>query len=277
MMTAWSDGYVQTEAIRVHYTRTGGNRTPLILLHGITDNGLCWTRVAKALEHDYNIIMPDARGHGLSDGPEKGFSIELLAADVAALIRSLQLEHPFVLGHSMGAATASILAVRYPDLVRAILLEDPPWRDTAPGQDEKQAQGQSSWLQWLVPLRAMSREQRIALARREYQWAEEELEPWAESKEQFNLAVVQRNVDSALRIGSWREVVTQLRCPFLLITGDPEKGAIVTAEVAQEVTRLAAQGGVVHIPGAGHNIRRDQYEAFMAAITHFLREHEGDL
>jgi N-formylmaleamate deformylase len=277
MMNAWSDGYVQADAMRVHYTRTGGNRTSLILLHGITDNGLCWTRVAKALEHDYDIIMPDARGHGLSDGPEKGFSIEWLAADVAALIRSLQLERPFVLGHSMGAATASTLAARYPDLVRAVLLEDPPWRDTAPVaspvQDEKQAQGQSSWLQWLVPLRAMSREQRIALARREYQWAGEELEPWAESKEQFNLAVVQRNVDNALHTGSWRELVTQIRCPFLLITGDPKKGAIVTAEVAQEVTRLAAQGEVVHVPGAGHNIRRDQYEAFMAAITHFLQEH----
>lgn len=274
-MTSWSDGYVNANGMRVHYTRTGGTKTPLILLHGITDNGLCWTRVAQALQNEYDIIMLDARGHGLSDGPTTGFSIELLTADVAALIQALQLASPFVLGHSMGAATAATLAARHPDLVRAVLLEDPPWRNApaSPPPDAPQQAGQNSWLQWLDPLRAMPLAQRITFAREEQHWAEEELAPWAESKEQFNLAVVQRDVDTALRVGSWRELVTQIRCPFLLITGDAQRGAIVTTQVAQEVTQLASHAQVVHIADAGHNIRRDQYEPFMTAITSFLRNH----
>ena len=267
-MTSWSDGYVDTNGIRIHYTRTSGTKQPLILLHGFTDNGLCWTHVAQALQNDYDIIMPDARGHGLSDGPETGFSMELLTADVAGLIQSLQLDYPFVLGHSMGAATAATLAARYPNLVRAVLLEDPPWRDAPVSPPPNAPAGQ-----WIISLRAMSLEQRIAVARNEQHWTEEELVPWAESKEQFNLAVVQHNVDSAMRVGPWRELVTQIRCPFLLITGDSQHGAIITTQIAQEVAQLAPQAKIVHLSGAGHNIRRDQYEPFMAAITSFLREH----
>lgn len=278
-MTSWSDRYLDTNGIRIHYTRTGATKPSLILLHGITDNGLCWTRVAQALQNDYDVIMPDARGHGLSDGPETGFSMDMQAADIAGLIQSLQLDHPFVLGHSMGAATTTTLAARYPDLVRAVLLEDPPWRDApvSPPPDaatlSQQQARQGSWLQWLVPLRAMSLEQRIATARKEQHWAEEELAPWAESKEQFNLAVMQRNVDTGLRVNPWRDLVAQIHCPFLLITGDPQRGAIVSAQVAQEVTELAPHAEVVHIAGAGHNIRRDQYEPFMVAITRFLHDH----
>jgi pimeloyl-ACP methyl ester carboxylesterase len=48
---------------------TGGDHPPLLLAHGYTDSGLYWTRVARALEADYNVIMPDARGHGQTPGP----------------------------------------------------------------------------------------------------------------------------------------------------------------------------------------------------------------
>ena len=72
----WIEGMVEANGIRQHYYRTGGDRRTLILLHGFTDNGLSWARVARALERDYDVVMVDARGHGLSDGPETGYSYE---------------------------------------------------------------------------------------------------------------------------------------------------------------------------------------------------------
>lgn len=60
-MTPWNTATCKTNQINMHYTRTGGNKPPLILLHGLTGNGACWTPVAKELENDYDIIMPDAR------------------------------------------------------------------------------------------------------------------------------------------------------------------------------------------------------------------------
>ena len=64
--------YVTANGIRLHYERTGGfsaraKKPPIILLHGITDSGACWPRLQAALAPDYDLIMPDARLHGLSD------------------------------------------------------------------------------------------------------------------------------------------------------------------------------------------------------------------
>ena len=71
-MREWVSASVMANGIRVHYTQTGGGLPPLILLHGITDNGLCWTRVARTLEEEWDLSMPDARGHGLSEAPDTG-------------------------------------------------------------------------------------------------------------------------------------------------------------------------------------------------------------
>jgi pimeloyl-ACP methyl ester carboxylesterase len=72
----------------------------------------------------------------------------------------------------------------------------------------------------------------------------------------------------------WREVVRRIACPALLITADVAEGAIVTPEVAAEAVKLMPKGRVVHIPGAGHNIRREQFEAYMTAVREFLTELE---
>ena len=85
-------------------------------LHGVTDDGLCWTSVAQDFAADLDVIMVDARGHGLSDAPEQGYSPLEQADDLAGVITGLKLSRPIVLGHSMGAMTTLALAGRYPDL-----------------------------------------------------------------------------------------------------------------------------------------------------------------
>jgi N-formylmaleamate deformylase len=70
----WLEETVMANGIRQHFYRTGGEKPSLILLHGFSENGLCWSRVAKAQKDDYDIVMLDARGHGLSSGPETGYS-----------------------------------------------------------------------------------------------------------------------------------------------------------------------------------------------------------
>ena len=123
-MSAWQEGF---SAVGIHYTRTGGDRPPLILAHGFTDNGMCWTRTALALEETYDIVMPDARGHGLTPLPDRGQEAESLADDLAALIEELGMGRPALVGHSMGAATAIALAATHPDRAGAVALVDPPW------------------------------------------------------------------------------------------------------------------------------------------------------
>src|SRR5262252_8488361 len=190
-MTEWDEGQVYANGISIHYYRAGAGKKPsILLLHGITDSGQCWPRVAVDLESSYDTIMTDARGHGRS-GSSTDFSIALLADDAAAVIRALGLEKPYVWGHSMGAITAATLAANYPDLVRAIVLEDPPLMDrplfqTTPDkeffQTGREKQEQYGW-QWLFELRALPREERIARGFAvNPNWAKEEIIPWADSK-----------------------------------------------------------------------------------------------
>src|SRR5258708_21568587 len=169
-MTALSEGNMQANGITIHYYCTGDDKKPsILLLHGMTDSGQCWPRVAADLEGSYDVIMTDARGHGHS-GTSADFSIALLAEDAAAVVRELGLEKPYVWGHSMGAITAATLAAAYPDLVRAVLLEDPPLRDqplfqTAPDKEIFQRGGEQQEQYgglWLFKLRVLPREDRIA-------------------------------------------------------------------------------------------------------------------
>ena len=269
-MSEWSEGFIQANDLNIHYHRTGGTgKPPLILLHGVMDNGLCWTPVARDLQASFDVIMPDARGHGLTGGPLENFSYTRLADDVVALNNALNLERPSLFGHSMGAMTALAVAARNPVPVRAIVLEDPPLMNEAASKSvvNMPAPEVLHAFQNILSLRTMSPEERL-IAAREYNpnWDEAELDPWADSKVEFDSGILQH-----LRVSfPWREQLPAITCPILLVTGDPAAGAIVTPQVAQEAASLWRQGEVIQIQGAGHCIHRDRYTETMPQIQEFL-------
>jgi N-formylmaleamate deformylase len=278
-MAEWSEGDLAIGGIAIHYYRMGrAGGPPVVLLHGFSDAGLTWVRLARELAPDYDVVMLDAVGHGGSGGPEHGFR-ERAVGDVLAAIDQLGLDRPALVGHSMGAATAAGVAAEASDRLRGVALEDPPWRDgpigtlgASPDATGSRAPLRSpAWIEWMRSLKTMSAEERRAMADRERAgWHEIDRAHWADAKARFNLAVLDQPLDIARP--PWRETVARIGCPVLLITGDPERGGIVTPEVAEEATRLLRAGRVVHIPGTGHNIRRDGWEPFLAAVTTFLGE-----
>ncbi len=269
-MSEWSEGFIQTNDLNIHYHRTGGTgKPPLILLHGVMDNGLCWTPIARDLQVSFDVIMPDARGHGLTGGPLENFSYTQLADDVVALINALNFERPSLFGHSMGAMTSLSVAASYPNLVRVIVLEDPPLMDEAASKSVVNMPSPEALhaFQNILSLRTMSPEERLNAARKfNPNWDEAELGPWANSKVEFDPGILQH-----LQVSfPWREQLLAITCPILLITGDPAASAIVTPQVAQEAASLWRQGEVIQIQGAGHCIHRDRYTETMPQIQEFL-------
>ncbi|WP_246779671.1 alpha/beta fold hydrolase [Rhizobium sp. BK313] len=99
-----TSGRCQANGIDIHFLRTGGDKPPLVALHGLIGSGACLSPVARTLKGDFDVILPDARGHGQSSGPVSGYSYPELAADVIGLIEKLALDQPILLGHSMGGA-----------------------------------------------------------------------------------------------------------------------------------------------------------------------------
>src|ERR1051325_4883844 len=115
MLPHWTQNNLLINGIHLHYYRTGqGDKRPLVLVHGFSDNGLCWSPVARELESEYDVIMPDMRGHGLSERMRLGEKVDM-ASDLAGLIRTLELNSPIICGHSMGAMVIYQIGVRFPE------------------------------------------------------------------------------------------------------------------------------------------------------------------
>lgn len=274
-MSPWQSSDLHINGLRLHYTRTGGQKPPLVLAHGFSDDGACWNPVAELFAQDYDIIMPDVRGHGLSEGPEHGYSIRQQVDDLYGIITALGLHKPLILGHSMGALVAMTLAGLYPDMPKAILLEDPPawWyaRGLPPHITPQQL---TAMRDSFAQRRQQTRDALIAEQHRAAPvWSDAELEPWAESKRLLNPAVVEVFDPATPRALNWPDIYKNITCPTLLITADAARGAIVTSEGASLLHEIVPQLQVAHIPGAGHCIHRDQLQTYLEAIKPFLAAH----
>lgn len=268
-MSNWTSNTIKANGIQLHYHRTGGDKPPLVLAHGITDTGLCWIRVAQVLQDDFDVIMVDARGHGHSDKPETGYSSADHAADLAGLIEALGLDKPALMGHSMGATSVATLASNYPELPGRIVLEDPPWRPATNETEQERRPGRDSWRQQIADYKSKSRQELVDFGKqRSPTWDDIEFGPWSEAKQLVSPNVV----EFISHRRPWHDLVPNIICPTLLVTAGADLGAIVTSEVAQAIAQLNPNIRVAHIPGAGHNIRREQFAGFLEAVTAFLQD-----
>jgi N-formylmaleamate deformylase len=266
----WPSGDVRANGIRLHYYRTGGAKPPLVLAHGFSDDGLCWTSVARALEGTYDVVMPDARGHGRSQAPARGYGPLEQADDLAGVITGLKLKRPILLGHSMGAMTVLVMAGRHPDLPGAAILEDPPawWMKDFPPPFNAQWRAQSK--EWIAGFRRHSRNAIIAAQRLATpDWPEEDLIPWADSKTRLSFSIFHQDVPPEV---DWPPLLRGILCPVLLLTADPDRGAIVTDAQAASLRAMVPHMSIAHIAGAGHSIHRDQSAGFLEVVRAFMEE-----
>jgi pimeloyl-ACP methyl ester carboxylesterase len=267
-METQSNNYV-INGLSIHVSQIGQQNPPMVFLHGAMDSGLCWLRSTKPFQENYTILMPDFRGHGLSDAPEEesAYRFSLMADDVLELFRQLNIRNAILVGHSMGGAVGLIIATKIPERVNKLILEDP-------GiflRSRINIKGRILLLlftRWLKKMKNMSIEELKIMGRKQNPtWHEEEIEPWAESKKQFNdkhpLKVLRGLKEKII----WEEILQKVTVPTLIITAD--KGIIPKKET-KKIISLLKNGNHVHIENAGHNIRREQYEEFIKVISDFL-------
>ena len=267
MASQWEEGYVALDGAQMHYYRGGTKGKPsLVLAHGFSDMGLCWEPLALALKTDFDIVMPDARGHGLSARVQPG-ELTDMPADLAGVMRALGIRSAVVAGHSMGGLVVGQLAARFPDLVRALVLEDPAWFLPEP-QGERGGIGAGPMADWVKTLAVRSSEELMAECRAEHPaWPEIVVQRWCEGKKQLD-----QNFPSTRDAGwaSWTTAVRTIRCPALLITADPELGGIITPDTAQKIVEMNPRFQIAHIAGVGHHIRFGQEQAYTRAVKAFI-------
>lgn len=273
MNDSWQERDLLINGASIHYLRTGeGRKPPLVLVHGFSDSGRCWTPVAKALEGDYDIVMPDMRGHGGSERLREGQHVDM-SRDIASLIEALGLRKPVLCGHSMGALMSFQTAVRFPELLRALVLEDPPWYLNTPDSPIFSADfTENPMAQWAESLEAQSYEALLAGYRGDHpEWPDELACAMARSKKQLDPRAFRVLFP---RMGGdqwpWWETVHGLRMPTLLMAGNPALGGIVTEDLLKSLEALNGRVRVEVFPDAGHLIRYDQFDRYLGTLRSFL-------
>jgi pimeloyl-ACP methyl ester carboxylesterase len=99
-----------------------------VLVHGLASNARLWDGVACELsERGHAALTLDLRGHGRSSKPDGPYDMATVADDVAAVIRTLELERPIVAGQSWGGNVVLELALREPAHVRGVVCVDGGW------------------------------------------------------------------------------------------------------------------------------------------------------
>ena len=278
----WSESDIFANNIRQHYYRTGGEKPPLLLLHGFNEYGLTWLRVSKELEQDYDIIMLDARGHGRSDGIASGFSNALLVEDVVGIIHELKLDRPRIIGLSQGGTTVLGLAATYPQLVHSFIFEG--WGDeNQPGalaNSEGYLAWYNSWLAWLEQLRTLSHEERMVSALPQLLptmggsiWPEDEYVPVVEAYTQFDLNLARNSMKLWADRVNPDELLKRVSCPALIMKHAWAFPAPGTQPVVREVPSEQPNVKVVYFENTGHLIRRVAFEQYMALVREFLSAH----
>lgn len=111
---------------RIWYELLGASDAPVVCLnHSLTaDSGMWAEQVPCLLQSGYRTLRLDIRGHGGSDPVEGPYTLDELADDVVAVLRSLDLQSAHYVGLSIGGMFGQALAVKYPQLLRSLVLCD---------------------------------------------------------------------------------------------------------------------------------------------------------
>jgi pimeloyl-ACP methyl ester carboxylesterase len=254
--------YVSANGIDIHYLDQGEGE-PLVLLHGgmVSTNPL-WTGVPIAyaghmdtLAEHFRVIAPDTRGCGKTRHSAGPISFDLLADDVAAVIDALGLERPLIAGFSDGAITATILAIRHPDAVRAIV------NDAGFDAFDPENTGLIAVMRQILGASPDATEPDPDAAARGFEASEQ-------MRAMFEL--LKRDQDSGQGEGHWRTYLrlawdrctqtpgytysdlARISVPTLILTGDRDD--FCTVEQAVTAYRQLPDGELAILPGHGHYI-----------------------
>jgi len=266
---------LHTDLVVTRYGRPAGTAPTLLFLHGLTDSGRAWPEAVAHWADSNSIVAVDQRGHGRSPRfTEQQLAAhpgEVMVEDAITILERLD-GAPVVVGHSLGGAVALTAALRRPELVRALVLEDPaplgprePQADAARGDRFVAGVRQSIEVTDDELLLRLRREQRPS-------WPDSELLATGRAERQVDVDYLRRG--DIKPSTPWTELFAEVSVPVLVVSGDPDGDVCVTDEMERGITRLGNDNvTLTRVKGAEHCIRRERPEQFYVVVDDWLRRH----
>ncbi len=257
-------GDVVANGIRLHVVRCRREGRPaLLFLHGLYDRWEIWRPAMMALAPEYDLIAPELRGHGRSDWPEYGYRLSDYVADAIDLLDRLAVREVVVIGHSLGAAIAALVAAQDTARVRAVVLEDPAL---------EQSDGAAEWLEMLLDAKRGTPEETYALIS-EMRWDRDEADwrretEWLRGTADGPFLAMRDQLDRDVDLFAALERIT---CPVLLLHADPMAGGALSESGAERARQALRDGVYQRFPDTGHSIHHERPAEFVEIVSDFLR------
>lgn len=255
--------------VALHYREYGKAGGPVVmLLHGLFGNAGNWQGVVKYLQDDYRLILPDLRNHGRSPHATV-MDYPSLAADLLALMDSLQLESATLIGHSMGGKSAMWLALNHPERVERLVVADIA-PVSYPRRFEQIFQGLSE-----VPLEGLAGREAadLSLSRRVSERAVRQylLQNLVKGPDgwhwRFNLPVLK---DAVMQLAGF-PLADDLSFAGEVLFLYGERSDYVLPEYRDRIVSLFPHARLRMLNGAGHWLYAEQPEAFSRTARAFLK------
>ena len=246
---------------------------PIIILHGLFGSSANWRTLARSLTAAHCIYLVDARNHGRSQHTPT-MTYEEQAGDLAEFVTRHNIEHPVVLGHSMGGKTAMLFALAYPELLDGLIVID-----IAPvNYPSEHHHGALIQAMLNLPARAM-----INRGTADAALASAVSDPGLRAFLLHNLTRDESGLRWRINLPVLRDSLTVLRTfpalgpgrqstrfrkPTLFLSGGAS--TYVRQEHHRDIVRRFPEASFDVIPGAGHWVHAEQPRAVSRSVQRFL-------
>jgi pimeloyl-ACP methyl ester carboxylesterase len=116
--------YIEVNGIKLHIAKQGKGKKLVLLLHGWPEFWYTWRYQIPVLAEKFTVMAPDLRGFNLSDKPKgiANYKADVVANDIAALIKKSGFKKAHIVGHDWGGAIAWVFATMYPELTDKLVV-----------------------------------------------------------------------------------------------------------------------------------------------------------
>lgn len=242
--------------LTLSYLDSGNSGEPLIALHGHWMEAQTFAPLEDCLTPDWRLIALDQRGHGYSDHAQSYWKEDYLC-DLDALFAHLGIARAALLGHSLGGVNAYQFAVRHPERVEALIIEDIGPTVYA---DVGFVRSWSGVFQTKQELEARIDIRLLPFLRDSFR---SDAEGWHLAFDPNDMVNSQENLNG----DHWRDWLAS-KCAALVIRG--EQSNITTQAEMEQMVRMRPNTRLVSLPG-GHVVHLDSPGEFCREISSFLR------
>lgn len=248
------------DGVSLYYRTLGEGERTVVLVHGWWLSGVLWDDVAPRLARvGVRVVVPDLRGAGSSDKPERGYGVDRHARDLVALLDDLGARAPVLVGHSLGGLYAQYLAGSWPDRLGALALVCPL------AVDGMEVPPEIELLFRAGATDADARRTMLTLSTRTL--SEERIDRLLQAGAATHPRAYKEAFDS-LRRSRFAEILPAIRVPTLVVSADDAYAP--DAMLRERVTGRIKAARQVLLPGSGHYLPAERPEELAAVLGAFL-------